>query len=100
MHLQNNCISFAQTSSKRYKEFSMKNTLSLSDIKNFVGGLQGQDIELRINKGRNKIVSLTAIIDKVYPSMFIISPTSDVDLDRKSYSYSDVLCGDIVFVNK
>jgi len=78
----------------------MKNTLSLSDIKNFVGGLQGQDIELRINKGRNKIVSLTAIIDKVYPSMFIISPTSDVDLDRKSYSYSDVLCGDIVFVNK
>ena len=98
--IENNCIFFAQTSSKDTKEFSMKNTLSLSDIKTFVGGLQGQDIELKINKGRNKIVSLTAIIDKVYPSMFIISPTSDVDLDRKSYSYSDVLCGDIVFVNK
>ena len=77
----------------------MKNTQTIIDVKNKVNSLQGQNIPLKINKGRNKIVSLTAIIDKVYPSMFIISPTSKVDLDRKSYSYSDVLCGDIVFTD-
>ncbi|MBE5757789.1 MAG: hypothetical protein E7345_02530 [Clostridiales bacterium] len=77
----------------------MKNTQTIIDVKNKVNSLQGQNIPLKINKGRNKIVSLTAIIDKVYPSMFIISPTSKVDLDRKSYSYSDVLCGDIVFID-
>ena len=76
----------------------MKNTQTLIDVKNKINSLQGQNIPLKINKGRNKIVSLTAIIDKVYPSMFIISPTSKVDLDRKSYSYSDVLCGDVMFV--
>ena len=76
----------------------MKNTQTIIDVKNKINSLQGQNIPLKINKGRNKIVSLTAIIEKTYPSMFVITPTSKVDLDRKSYSYSDVLCGDVMFV--
>lgn len=76
----------------------MKNTLSIHDIRSKIHELKGQNIALKINKGRNKIVSLTAIIDQVYPSMFVISPTCEVCLDRKSYSYSDVLCGDVKFV--
>lgn len=76
----------------------MKSNLRIEDIKAHISSLQGQNIPLKINKGRNKIVSLTAIIDQVYPSMFVISPTSNVILDRKSFSYSDVLCGDIVFL--
>ena len=75
----------------------MNNRLGINDIKTKVTNLKGQNINLKINKGRNKIVSLTAIIDQVYPSMFVISPTSKVSLDRKSYSYSDVLCGDVIF---
>ena len=75
----------------------MKNRMCLEDIKLKITNLKGQNIPLKINKGRNKIVSLTAIIDKVYPSMFIISPTSEVHLDRTSYSYCDVLCGDVMF---
>ena len=78
----------------------MKDKLTLMDIKNMISNLKGKNIPLKVNKGRNKIVSLTATIDQVYPSMFIISPTTPVDLDRKSYSYSDVLCGDVVFVEK
>ena len=75
----------------------MKTQLGIADVKDKVSSLKGQYISLKINKGRNKIVSLTAIIEQVYPSMFVISPTSDVLLDRKSYSYSDVLCGDVMF---
>jgi uncharacterized protein Veg len=77
---------------------AMKSHATIIDIKNKIHSLKGQNIALKINKGRNKIVSLTAVIDQVYPSMFVILPTSDVDLDRKSYSYSDVLCGDVKFV--
>ena len=73
----------------------MKKQLNLNQVKDKINSLKGQNIRLKINKGRNKIVSLTAIIDQVYPSMFVINPTSTVDLDRKSYSYNDVLCGDI-----
>ena len=71
---------------------------SITAIKDQVTNLKGKNIKIRVNKGRNKIVHLTAIINEVYPSMFVIQPTSDVDLDRKSFSYSDVLCGDIVFL--
>lgn len=78
----------------------MKNALSINDVRKIVQELKGQNIPLKINKGRNKIVSLTAIINEVYPSMFVISPTCDVNLDRKSYSYSDVLCGDVRFVEE
>lgn len=76
----------------------MKSSLTLNEVKEKINNLKGQNINLKINKGRNKIVSLTAIIDQVYPSMFVISPTCQVSLDRKSYSYSDVLCGDVKFV--
>ena len=76
----------------------MKTTQTLNDVKTMITSLKGQNIPLKINKGRNKIVSLTATIDQVYPSMFVINPTSDVCLDRKSYSYSDVLCGDVKFL--
>ena len=78
---------------------TMKTTTTLSDVRSKVSDLKGKNIALKINKGRNKIVSLTAIIDQVYPSMFVISPTSEVILDRKSYSYSDVLCGDVKFID-
>jgi len=78
----------------------MRNLVTLNDVKEKVNSLKGQNIELEVNKGRNKIVSLTAIIDQVYPSMFVINPTSKVDLDRKSYSYNDVLCGDVKFVER
>ena len=73
----------------------MKTTLSLNQVKNKINSLKGRNISLKVNKGRNKIVTLTAVIDQVYPSMFVIAPTCNVQLDRKSYSYNDVLCGDI-----
>lgn len=76
----------------------MRNTQTITDIKEKIHSLKGQNISLKVNKGRNKIVTLTAIIDQVYPSMFVISPTCQVDLDRKSYSYNDVLCGDVKFI--
>lgn len=72
---------------------------TLLDVKNLVLDLKGKNVQLKVNKGRNKIVTLSAVIDRVYPSMFIITPTTPVDLDRKSYSYSDVLCGDVVFID-
>ena len=76
----------------------MSSLKTLNDVRNKLQSLQGQNIAMKVNKGRNKIVSLTATIDKVYPSMFVISPTCTVDLDRKSYSFNDVLCGDVLFI--
>jgi len=68
---------------------------SLESVKTKIAELKGKRVEMEVNKGRNRIVSLQAVIDQVYPSMFIIKPTIECDVDRFSYSYGDLLCGDI-----
>lgn len=71
---------------------------SILTIKEKVKSLCGQEVNCVINKGRNKLVTVNVRIDQVYPSMFIIRPLEDVELERKSFSYSDVMCGDIRFL--
>jgi uncharacterized protein Veg len=71
---------------------------SLDEVKQKVLELKGRKIRMEVNKGRNRIVKLNGVIDQVYPSMFVIKPTDKVDLDRMSFSYNDVLCGDINFL--
>ena len=70
---------------------------NLAQVKEKVLALKGCSVLMEVNKGRNRIVKLNAIIDQVYPSMFVIKPTEKCDLDRTSYSYYDILCGDVCF---
>lgn len=74
----------------------MPNSILL--IKEQIKNLYGQEVNCIINKGRNKLVKCNVRIDQVYPSMFVISPLEDIMLDRKSFSYNDVMCGDIKFL--
>lgn len=69
----------------------------LQNVKEEIMNLKGKDIRLTVNKGRKKIVKFYGIIENVYPSMFIIKPMENVDLERTSFSYNDVLCGDISY---
>lgn len=76
----------------------MRNDLiTIEDVKEKIKSLQGKNINMEVNKGRNKIVKLCAKIDKIYPSMFEIKPSGNVDIDKTSYSYAEVLCGNIKF---
>ena len=66
----------------------MRSITQINEIKNKINLLKGQNISLKINKGRNKIVSLTAIIDQVYPSMFVINPTRIYLINNCSKTYN------------
>lgn len=68
---------------------------SLQSVKEKIAKLKGISVDMEVNRGRNRIVKLKAIIDQVYPSMFVIKPTGVSEIDRFSYSYGDLLCGDI-----
>ncbi len=65
----------------------------LDEIKLKISNLKGQNVKMSINRGRKKIESLTAIIKDVYPSVFTIK-TSDEKL--QTFSYFDVMCGNVV----
>ncbi len=75
----------------------MTNAEKLQNVKDEIFCLKGKELDFLVNKGRKKIVKFNGIIESVYPSMFVIKPNENVELDRTSFSYNDVLCGDISF---
>lgn len=59
--------------------------------------LKGENISMEINKGRKKIERYQGIIENVYPSIFTVNIGEGKS--PLSYSYTEVLCGDVV-INK
>ncbi len=56
--------------------------------------LKGENISMEINKGRKKIERYQGIIENVYPSIFTVNIGEGKS--PLSYSYTEVLCGDVV----
>lgn len=55
------------------------------DVENYIG----QEIDIKSNVGRNKMVNKRGIIDSAYSNLFVVRES---DSSRKlSYSYADVL---------
>lgn len=69
----------------------------LDEIKSQINGLKGQCVNMSINRGRKKIELITAIIKDVYPSVFTISTE---DKKVQTFSYFDVMCGNVVLQKK
>ena len=72
------------------------NTNALQEIKQKISTLKGNLIFMEINRGRNKIEKFEAIIESVYPSVFTVKVNSEKQSPSQTFSYFDVLCGDVV----
>ena len=67
--------------------------ININVVKSQILSLKGREVEMDINRGRKKIDRVNGTIQDVYPSVFTIK----VDEKLQTFSYFDVLCGDIVF---
>ncbi len=67
----------------------------ITDIKEQIMRLKGEHIDLEVNTGRKKIKTFSGSIQSVYPSVFTFL---DTEGNTKTYSYSDVLCGDVKII--
>ena len=56
--------------------------------------LKGENIYMEINKGRKKVEKYQGIIENTYPSIFTVNVGDGKN--ALSYSYTEVLCGDVV----
>lgn len=57
--------------------------------------LLGRAVDVRLNRGRNKIKHYAGVVAETHPHVFVIKLTNDI-FDRISCSYVDVVCGEIV----
>lgn len=68
----------------------MEKVKTIASIKNDIEQHVGDNVTLKANGGRKKILINDGIIDSVYPSIFVIRLNCDTQR-TVTYSYSDVL---------
>ena len=73
--------------------------MSINEVKEKILSLKGQEVEMNINRGRKKFESLSGIIKDVYPSVFTVA-TNENNASVQTFSYYDVLCGNVIFVGE
>ena len=72
---------------------------TIENIKQKILELKGKEVNLHINRGRRKVSSYRARIEDVYASVFTVRACS-VDLESIfTYSYNDILCGEVKILN-
>ncbi len=69
----------------------------LEDVKQKIFALKGANVEMNINRGRKKIDTINGVIKDVYPSVFTVITNSDRQ-PIQTFSYFDVLCGNVVIL--
>ncbi len=71
----------------------IKQTESLSQVKQTIYKMKEKSVNVTLDLGRNKIVKFSGRLSGVYPALFTVSPF-DADFKGKtSYSYSEYMCG-------
>lgn len=70
------------------------NTQALGNIKARIMELKGKDVELCINRGRKRFDTIQGRIESIYPSVFTIISNDKL----QTFSYFDVLCGNVKIV--
>jgi len=71
----------------------IKSGKSMVSAKEQIEKLSGQEIEIKVNLGRNKSVTFPAVLSGVYPAIFTVAPLNTDFSYKTAYSYFDFLCG-------
>lgn len=69
--------------------------LSIDEIINKIKEMKGKDVLFEVNRGRNKTTKLLGAIENIYPSIFTVRLSENGK--SVSYSYAEVLCGNVSF---
>ena len=72
-----------------------RNNLTVNDIKNKILELKGQEVKMFVNRGRRKIFEFDAVIEDVYNSVFTVKNLEQALTTTHTYSYNDILCGEV-----
>ena len=73
----------------------IKPTQNIQTIKNEIKNYYEKDVCVRVNLGRNKIVSFTGRLSGIYPALFTVTPDDAAYRGKTAYSYSEILCGSV-----
>lgn len=67
---------------------------TIESVRKRLQDIKGSDVKMQVNKGRKKIVKFDARLINIYPSVFTVLVQNSSEPER-SYSYTEVLCGNV-----
>lgn len=78
-----------------------KNGLSVDAIREKLNELVGKNIYMEVCRGRKQVKKYNGVVENTFPSVFVVRLTDDGHVvSSLSYSYSDILCGDVTIQAK
>ena len=72
----------------------MKKSITLDSAKSYIESLVGHNVDVKVNRGRNKIKRYKGVVSEAHPNVFVVKLQSDI-FDRISCTYTDILCGQV-----
>ena len=87
-----------------------KSTLSIEAVKTKIDELVGKNIFMQVCRGRKQVRRYRGVVENAFPSVFVVRLTEIIEDPNKknantrnshfenalSYSYSDVVCGEVI----
>mgnify|MGYP000889781628 CR=1 FL=1 len=67
----------------------------MDSVKQRILELKGKTVKLTVHRGRKRYIRYTGVLEEIYPSVFTVRINEHKSMDIITYSYSDVLCGDV-----
>ena len=78
-----------------------KTGLSIDTIREKINELVGKNIYMEVCRGRKQVKKYNGVVENTFPSVFVVRLTdSGQVVSSLSYSYSDVLCGEVIIQAK
>ena len=78
----------------------IKTTNTLSNVKDAIKNLEGKNVSVTLNVGRNKYVKFSGVLNGVYSSLFTVKPNEKDFFHKTAYSYSEYMCGKVKITEK
>ena len=70
--------------------------MTIDMIRKKINELVGKDINMQVCRGRKQIERYSGVVENTFPSVFVVRLTNENRIvNQLSYSYSDVLCGEV-----
>ncbi len=67
----------------------------IQQIKKTIADYFRTQVDVTVNLGRNKVLRYCGELSGVYPALFTVRPNDAGFLGKTSYSYAEVLCGNV-----
>ena len=77
-----------------------KISTDLDSVKEEILKLKGKYVAMEVNHGRKKIRHYEGVVEDIYNSVFVVRLENATTNEKMSYSFSDVLCGDVKIASK